>query len=245
MDFIGHLSASKTFDGDMSLSGGVSLYLGGTRQTDSMVYVMRDNRFVLHSDARSNIGKFAKRQYFGIDLQYGAKTRAGWTRLRGEYIWGKHPQDADGDFGFNARAYPAFVGATFMREISGGYVVLTQDFGRLPFTAIVKYDWYNPNTGVSGNNIASEEFLKNPTDVLAAGTGIHGDITRTTLGLGLMWHINNLLILTAYYDIARNERTENLRDIRNAYGQIISYGFENNRPADVFTLRLQYRFNVN
>jgi len=251
MDFIGRLSFAKVFGGDMSLSGGLSCYLGGVRQSDSLVYVMKDSRFVLDSDDRSNIGKFAKRQYFGVDLQYSVMTGAGLTQLRGEYIFGEHPQNAGGSFGFNATAYPAITGPTYMRKLDGGYVILTQDLGKLPFTAVVKYDWFNPNTGVSGNDIAKpltdEETVAG--DKSANGTGNYGDISKSNVGLGLIWRINPALRLTAYYDIAGNEKTENIKNSYNkdANGediksQIISYGYEDNRPANVFTLRLQYKF---
>lgn len=249
-DFIGRLSVAKVFGSDMSLSGGISCYLGGVRQGDSLIYVMQDSRFVLDSDARSNIGKFAKRQYFGIDLQYSVITSCGLTQLRGEYIVGEHPQNAAGNFGFNATAYPALLTSdgkpspTFMRKLSGGYVIFTQDFGTLPFTAVVKYDWFNPNTGVSGNDIAlpltDEE--KAEGKLMANGTGNYGEIMKSNVGVGLIWRINNALRLTGYYDFAFNEKTENLKDRKNADGQITSYGYENNRPANVFTLRLQYKF---
>ena len=243
-DFIGRLSFAKTFGSDMSLSGGVSTYLGGVRQSDSMVYVMLDNRFVLNSDKRNNIGAFAKRNYFGVDLQYSAMTAAGLTQLRGEYIWGEHPQNEAGSFGFNATSFPAISGATFMRKISGGYVILTQDLGKLPFTAVVKYDWFNPNTQISGNNIASTETLKEPTDIVAKGTGNYGEIMKSNIGFGLIWRINNALRLTAYCDITTNEKTENIKDktVSADDKRIVSYGYINDRPDNVFTLRLQYKF---
>jgi phosphate-selective porin len=118
-----------------------------------------------------------------------------------------------------------------MRKISGAYAILTQDLGTLPFTAIVKYDFYNPNTEVSGN------------DIKAAGSGTDkGDITINTIGLGLMWRINPALRLTAYYDIVSNETTENLKDKKDDKGKITQYGWENDRKDNVFTLRLQYKF---
>jgi len=244
VDFIGRLSVTKVFGSEMQLSGGVSAYLGGVQQSDSLVYVMEDNRFVLESNDINNIGKFAKRQYFGVDLQYSVVTLAGLTQLRTEYIMGEHAQNAAGGFGFNATSYPAFSGPTYMRKINGGYVILTQDLGKLPLTAVVKYDWYNPNTEVSGDDIASPltDTEKAAKKEVAKGTGNHGDIMKSNIGLGLIWRVNQSLRLTAYYDIASNETTENLPDVKNKDGQIISYGYEGNRPANVFTLRLQYKF---
>ena len=227
MDFIGHLSASKTFS-NMSLSGGVSLYWGGVLQTDSSTYVMKNNAFVLQSKNRSNIGSWATRQYIGFDLQYSLTTPAGLTQLRGEYIFGKNPGNAAAAYNFALTDIQS--GPVYMRNISGGYLILIQDLGKSPFSAIVKYDWYNPNTGVSGDNIAAAN----------SGTGT-GDITMSNLGAGIMWRINPALRLTAYYDFVSNETTTNLKDTKDG-NNIIKYGYESQRPDNVFTLKLQYKF---
>jgi hypothetical protein len=158
--------------------------------------------------------------------------------MRGEYIFGEHPGNSGGayDFKFNATgnntAMPNNIaGPIFMRSIAGGYVILTQDLGTLPLTAIIKYDWYNPNTDVSGDEIAAADTKTTK-----------GDINMSNIGAGLMWRINPALRLTAYYDFVGNETTENLKDKKDADGNITSYGWEGNRKDNVFTLRLQYKF---
>ena len=231
MDFIGHLSATKIFGSDMSLSGGISLYAGGVLQTDSSRYVMEDNKFVLEGGEKSRkyIGSYAKRQYIGFDAQYSVMTSAGLTQLRGEYIFGKHPGNASAAYNFGLNDIPS--GAVYMRKISGGYVLFVQDLGdQLPLSAVVKYDWYNPNTDVSGDNIAAEDSKTTA-----------GDIALSNLGLGLIWRINPALKLTAYYDVVSNETTSNLKDTKDGEN-ITRYGYEGHRPANVFTLRLQYKF---
>jgi hypothetical protein len=231
MDFIGHLSATKLFGSDISLSGGVSLYMGGVLQTDSSTFIMKENKFELESKSRENIGILAKRQYIGFDLQFAMITSFGMTQLRGEYIFGKHPGNFSGAYGFNFADITS--GPVYMRKISGGYVVLVQDLGQSPVSAVVKYDWYNPNTGVSGNDIGVDQ----------SRTGA-GDITKSNVGAGLMWRINSALKMTAYYDFVSNETTtaESLKDTKNGDGKITAYGYEGIRPANVFTLRLQYKF---
>jgi len=223
MDFIGHLSVAKNIGDNMTISGGVSAYLGSMYQGDSSVYVMKDNKFVLDSKNADNIGKYAKRQYIGFDLQFSAMTVAGLTQLRGEYIFGEHAGNKSGAYSFKTEALPT--DATYMRKLSGGYVILTQDLGTTPFTIIAKYDWYNPNTEVSGNDITNK-----------------GEILMSNIGLGAMWRINNALRLTAYYDIVKNETTDKLKDTKDADGKITAYGYEGNRKDNVFTLRLQYKF---
>ena len=271
-DFIGHLSAKKTI-GDMEISGGFSAYLGGVMQCDSNLYVMKDNMFVLDNNNRSNIGGYAKRQYFGIDAQYSIITPAGLTQLRGEYIWGEHPGNASGAYNFKFTGIQTFAsnpGVTpavnsspvYMRKISGGYVILTQDLGTLPLTAVVKYDWYNPNTEVSGDDIYmptkneagdfingfnAEKLAKGEQKQTSNSDSNGGELIKSNIGLGLIWKINSALKLTAYYDIVSNEKTKNIKDSKIAEGQpsagkITKYGYEDDRPDNVFTLRLQYKF---
>ena len=55
-------------------------------------------------------------------------------------------------------------------------------------------------------------------------------IAYHTIGVGLLWKINNSLRLTAYYDVVRNEKSINLS------------GYNKDIKDDVFTLRLQYKF---
>jgi hypothetical protein len=190
---------------------------------------MKNNVFTLDSKDRSNIGSLAKRQYIGFDIQYNVMTSLGLTTLRGEYIFGKHPGNASTAYNFSLNDIPA--GPVYMRHISGGYVIFVQDFGRLPVSAIAKYDWYNPNVDVSGDNVAA----------IDSRTGT-GDITMSNLGMGLMWRINPALKMTAYYDIVSNETTTNLKDTKDDKNNLTRYGYEGNRPDNVFTLRLQYKF---
>jgi len=243
MDFIGRLSANKNFEDRVSLSGGTSIYLGGTRSMDREVYVMENNRFVLESNTAENIGRTMKRQYFGLDMQLRVKTAFRSTQLQGEYIFGQHPGNHSRAYSFLFNAGNMPTGPVYMRHVSGGYLTLMQDLGRLPFTVLLKYDWYNPNTKVSGNHIG----------VPGSGTGsapfvnfstpwTNGNVAINTLGFGAVWDINNLLKLTAYYDIVRNETSHHLTDRINTEGQILMYGYEGIRPANVFTLRLQYRY---
>ena len=229
MDFIGRLSVAKPLGRNMQFGLGVSTYLGGVQQTDERRYVMKDKQFTLESSTLDNIGKYAARQYYGVDAQYSMNSAIGVTQLRGEYIFGAHPGNANSAYNFKLTALPQ--GPVYMRNISGGYITLAQDLGATPLTFVGKYDWYNPNTDVSGNDIG----------IQGSGTGA-GDITRHTVGLGLLWRFNPSLRLTAYYDIVINERTTNLKDTKNERGDIIRYGYEGQRKENVFTLRLQYRF---
>jgi len=213
-DFIGHLSASKNIRGDFTISGGVSYYNGGVYQGSDNVYKMEGGSFVLNNNP-GNQGKFAKREYFGFAGQSGIKNRLGTTWLRAEYLFGKQPGNLLSSKSPNASVLPA--SDTYIRNFNGGYVALTHDLATLPLSVVLKYDWYDPNTKTAGNNIGLNH----------SGPG---DIAQSAFGFGMLWYVNSSLRLQAYYEINKNEKTENLT------------AYTDDRKDNVFTLRLQYKF---
>ncbi len=209
MDFIGHLSFAKTIGSDVQIGAGVSAYLGGVRMTNDTILNIEDGQFVVESDGSK--GKIAKRRYMGFDAQFSTMWVAGLTQVRAEYIFGEHAGNKDAAFDYKFTNLPANA-PTYMRNINGGYVILTQDLGSLPFTLAVKYDWYNQNTKLSGDEVTGK-----------------GDLSYSTIGVGAFWRIDPSLRLTAYYDIVSNEKSEKVNEGKD---------FKDN----VFTLRLQYKF---
>ena len=214
-DFIADLSVNKNFNEIISLGGGISYYLGNSYQGTNNVYTFQNNSFVLDSSS-SNLGNYAKREYLGANLQFGIITILGLTSISSEFLTGTQPGDKSGSKSPNSST----VGTsdTYIRKFHGGYVSFTQDFGKLPLSLIAKYDWYDPNYEVSKNEIGFNN-----------GTG-KGDIAYQTIGLGLLYKINNNLRLTAYYDLIRNETSENLD------------GYNKDIKDDMVTIRLQYKF---
>lgn len=213
-DFIGHLSINQTLNPKTKLSGGVSYYLGEVYQGSSTVYTMNGVAFTSNYDT-SNFGAFAKREYIGCDIQFSISSFLGNSSIYGEYIIGTQPGDKNGSNSPNYSTLPTH--NTYIRNFYGYYITYVQDLGKSPLSLIIKYDYYDPNTKVSKNNIG----LK--------GTG-KGDIAYSTFGGGLMWHINNTLRLTAYYDFISNETSSNLAEYNNDFAD------------NIFTLRLQYKY---
>ena len=213
-DFIGHLSAIKDIRSILTISGGVSYYNGSVYQGSENVYKMEGESFVLNNSP-DNLGKFAKREYVGFDGQIKIKNILGITQLRGEYLFGKQPGILSNSKSPNASVLP--VSDTYLRNFSGGYVALTHDLATLPFSVVLKYDWYDPNTKTAGNNIG----LNNTSS---------GDIAQNAFGFGMLWYMNSKLLLQAYYEINKNEKTENLA------------AYTDDRKDNVFTLRMQYKF---
>ena len=224
MDFVSRLSLSKKLGNDIVASGGISAYIGGVMQQDSAVFVVKNHAFVLDSKAESNIGKYAQRRYAGLDAQLRMITASGLSILRAEYICGVHPGNADGAYKFKFSSLPP-AEPVYVRHISGGYVILVQELGKIPCSAVVKYDWYHPNTEISGNAIESK-----------------GEINMSNIGFALLWTVNPAIRLSAYYDICKNETSGKLTDIRDTNGKITEYGYDKDRKDNVFTLRLQYKF---
>lgn len=213
-DFIGQLIFNKNLEKNMHISGGFSYYRGSVYQGIENVYKMEKKSFLQDSNP-ANKSKFARREYFGFDLQVSLGNPLGTTRLRGEYLFGQQPGGEESSKSPNSSELPS--ADTYIRNFSGGYLIFIQDLGTTPLSAIFKYDWYDPNTKIKKDDIG----LNN--------TGI-ADVAQQTFGAGMLWKINTSLRLQAFYEFNNNEKTKHL----DAYSQ--------NIKDDVFTLRLQYKF---
>lgn len=185
-DFIGHLSAEKGW-GTFSFGAGVSYYNGKVYQGSENVYTMSGNSFVLNENA-SNKGKFAKREYVGLDGRIGIRSSIGLTQLRAEYLFGEQPGVKDASKSPNDSSRPS--GDTYIRDFQGGYVMFVQGLGTSPFELVAKYDWYDPNKDVSKEEAATK-----------------GDIAVNTFGIGGIWNMNSALRLQAYYEFNSNEKS--------------------------------------
>jgi phosphate-selective porin len=213
-DFIGQLIVNKNLGKNIHISGGFSYYYGSVYQGTENVYKMEGKSFLQDSNP-ANKSKFAKREYFGFDLQLSLNNPFGPAQLRGEYLFGQQPGKETGSISPNSSELPST--DTYIRNFSGGYIVFIQDLGITPLSAVFKYDWYDPNT-----KIKEEDIGLNNT-----GTA---DVARQTYGIGIIWKINTNLRLQTFYEFNNNEKTKHL----SAY-------FVNIKD-DVFTLRLQYKF---
>lgn len=214
-DFIGHLSAASTIGRSVEWGLGVSLYSGSVYQGTSKVYEMNGSEFVL-DDKESNVGEFAARRYYGVDGQFTYHSSSmGTTRIRAEYIGGKQPGTDASSKSPNSSSLPTT--DTYIRPFSGGYCLIAQDIATLPFTGIIKYDWYDPNTKVSGDNIGKGNTGK-------------ADVAYQTLGLGLLYKPLSSVKLTAYYEFITNEKSAALAS------------YDKDRKDNRFTLMLQYKF---
>lgn len=213
-DFIGQLTSTFSLIDYAKVNLGVSYYNGSVYQGTENVYTMKGNGFILDNDA-SNKGRFVKREYFGLDGQLSLANSFGTTQLRAEYIFGTQPGAKNNSKSPNSSSLLEI--DTYIRNFQGGYFMLVQDLGESPLSAVLKYDWYDPNTKVSNNEIGQNETNS-------------GDITYKTFGFGFLWKMNANLRLQAYYDMLSNETSSNLEN------------YTKDLKDNHFTLRLQFKF---
>jgi hypothetical protein len=124
----------------------------------------------------------------------------------------------------------------YTRNFNGAYFYFLQNIGQTPFQAIVKYDWYDPNTDVEGDDIA-----KKPKQSNFKATNAQ-DLKYTTLGLGLAYRWDANVKITAYYDMVTNETTNASTTATNGITTFNLPGYQKDLKDNVFTLRVQYKF---
>lgn len=207
-----------------TLSGGISCLYGGMEQFTRYIYKAGASGngqagFSVDSSA-SNQGKIAPRHYYGADLQWKIPNRRGATELRAEYIRGR--QTATALTTETPGIIPVDDGGNrmplYIRDFDGAYFYFLQSLGSEKHQLVLKYDWYDPNTELTGREIGDAD--SNTTEA---------DIRFDTFGGGYVYYMNEHLKLTLWYDLVRNEAT----DLK---------GYTTDVKDDVFTCRLQYRF---
>lgn len=218
-DFIGHLTATKPIGNWGTWGLGVSYYNGSVFNPTTTAYEMHDKTFVPVDKGKT--GTFMKREYYGLDGQFSVVSSWGKSTFRAEGLFGVQPGIAGSSKSPNYSKRPDDLpeNALYKRNFNGYFFTLVQDIGTSPFSAVLKYDVYDPNTEVKGNEVGMENSHTSKTD-----------LAQSTVGLGGLWRINKNLRLQAYYEFNKNEKSAYVK------------GYEKDRKDDVFTLRLQYKF---
>lgn len=182
----------------------------------SYTYSKSTNAFVENNDVQ---GKYNTSLYYDFGAKLNFKTSIGKTSLQGEYLFGNQP----GTFKLNNtskdQTFLASAGPVYNRKFSGYYVDLAHEFPKTNLSLLVRFDKYDPNRQISGNNVG-----------LNVGTGA-ADLSYSTLGAGLCYSfLKDHLRLVAYYEFVWNETTSNLTN------------YTKNIKDNLFTLRLQAKF---
>lgn len=217
-DFISRVTFKPQKLKKWEFGGGLSVLYGGWRQATKYLYKTavdaNSNKIFIVDSAITNIGDQAPRHYYGADMQVKLKHGWGESELRMEYWFGKQPGTATTTT--NPGVLPEV--PTYIRRFDGAFICFLQHIVNEKNQLLVKYDFYDPNTEVAGNDIG-----KASTNLTLA------DIKYSTIGIGFLRQLNGNLRFVAYYDIVTNEKT-----------QLAAYG--HNLPDNVLTVRFHYRF---
>lgn len=220
-DIIAHVTYNKsTISEKFSYGFGLSYYDGGNILSTNKIYsgIKDINDTVVGFGVDSSFTKYksyGKRQFFGAEMQFNADFSFGMTTLRAEYLWGSQ-------LGTSATTKtPSVDPATdaYLRNFNGGYIMLLQNLGTLPLQMVIKYDWYDPNTEVSKDQIGAKNSKLGKAD-----------ISYNTIGFGLVYRFDPNVKVTFYYDMVTNEISKNLS------------GYTYDLKDNVFTTRVQYKF---
>jgi opacity protein-like surface antigen len=166
-------------------------------------------------------GTYMKREYIGFDGQFSILSAIGKTTLRAEGMFGQQPGIAGSSKSPNYSARPGNTpeNALYKRPFLGYFFYLVQDIGTSPFSAVLKYDTYDPNTDIKNNEVGFAGSQTNKTD-----------LAQSTIGIGALYRFSKNIRLQAYYELNSNEKSTNVS------------GYETDRKDNVLTVRLQYKF---
>jgi hypothetical protein len=232
-DFIGRFSINHSNREETIKFGlGMSYYGGGWRIDTVNTYELeRDStgtlgykKMILKEDqvAQAITSRpYSHRQYFGLDGQLTFAWWMGITTLRAEYIQGTQPGSSGSSNSFNSR----YTGLSdvYTRPFNGAYFYYLQNIKETPLQLVVKYDWFDPNTDIKGDDIGKSVY----NGLKKTGSA---DIKYSTLGVGLVYRWESTARIMAYYDFVSNETSQNLS------------GYTRDIMDNQFTLRIQVRF---
>ncbi len=210
-DFISRLTIGKQISKNFYAKLGSSAYLGYLSNKKGYVYSFENEGFKQIKQE----GEYELKKYFGIETELRLNSMLGQTKVLGEYLFGEQPALASSSV--SPRNFKGNQDL-FIRNFKGAYLQLSQSMGKLPLTAVFKYEWYDPNTQVAKDEIGKKVL-----------TGV-ADLTYQTFGFGLLSDITKHIRLHAYYEINKNEVSSHLQ------------GFKEDIKDNLFYLRLQYVF---
>ncbi|MFI3299007.1 MAG: hypothetical protein R3Y49_04320 [Rikenellaceae bacterium] len=217
-DFAGRLDYTYEFKNKGKLSAALSYYYGSILNSDDSHFIWQEGQGYVEKN--NDYYTFSKREYIGTALRYENKDwKIGRTYLVGEFLWGSEPGLQNANRNVAGGFYPSYgVLPIFERPFTGGYAMLAQTIGDSRHVAVLKYDYYDPNRMVSGDDIGLLDY-----------TG-YVDLQYSTYGVGYIFEWSKYFRIMAYYDFVVNEESANL------------VGYDTQRYDNFFTLRFQAKF---
>ncbi|HOS47165.1 MAG TPA: porin [Bacteroidia bacterium] len=228
-DLIMHLNATRSNLTETIKYGiGVSYYNGGVvYNADSLskvvAFKMNTDKDGVQTFKADTVAPdaFAPRNYIGADAQFQTITPIGIFSLKAEYIQGEQAGTNSSTKSLSTK--PSVSNPIYSRKFNGAYFTLVQNISILKSQLILKYDWYDPNTDIKGDEVGRKSAEGNKSTNAT-------DLRYDTFGAGIAYLIDNNTKIVAYYDMVKNETSSNLS------------GYTKDLKDNVFTLRLQYKF---
>jgi hypothetical protein len=221
-DFVGSLRLTKEgIKNKYSVKLGISYLDGGWKQESKILFdktgELSPGVIGFIADSSDYVsGRRTERKYMGADAEFSIKWKPGTTTIRGEFISGTQPGFVSSSVSPVSR--PSASLSVYEREFSGAYFYFVQDIFKTKFQFNLKYDFFDPNTEISGHEIG-----------LSGSNFTLADIRYETVSLGLAYkHDENIKIGTGY-DMVKNEHT-------------FLSGFTQDLNDNILTIRIQYAF---
>jgi len=222
-DFVGRISVRRLKLGsNLIFSGGVSHLNGGFRTGSRYTYnteALTPDIYSMVADISINhIEEKSPRVYSGADAQLVINTQLGKTELRAEYIRGTQSATFRSSETPGSPPLNKFgkADSIYTRQFDGAYLYLLHTFLK-KHQLLIKYDWYDPNTHVSANEVDEKLGFSS------------ADIRYQTLGIGYVYYMHENAKLIFYYDHPMNETSK----IKN---------FGSDIADNTFTCRIQFKF---
>lgn len=189
-------------------------------------------------------GEPVKRNWLGGEFQLFADVLGGMS-LKGEYISGQNatigyaPVAATG----SAAAVPGV--ANFQNNFTGYFVYFIKNLGKNNQFAF-RYDYYDPNTDLSGDEIGVTKFTPADPTVLKSKTSGKNDLAYNTFGFAFHHYFDEHVRVSLAYEIVRNETVGTpgkvVDNYHDAHGAPVVADYSDVINQNVLTLRVQAKF---
>jgi phosphate-selective porin len=192
-DIIGRLVYStKLPESGIGIDLGPNFYYGGSRVKVNPYII--DNMGVLDS---IKVGDYLDKKWIGGEIQIFADILGGLA-LKGEYISGTYSTASTTSVATIAPIAAKMTAASTTKKFSGYYIYMIKNVGsRNQF--IAKYDYYDPNTNLSGDDTNS-------------------DVTYKTWTLAWQYYLNDNIRISLNYEMPQNETNTTIKNIKGTSG---------------------------
>jgi hypothetical protein len=185
---------------------GVNGYFGGNKA--------KTNQYTLESNGTLDslaVGDYLKKQWFGGEVRVYADVLGGLA-LKGEYITGSN--SVASTIAATSTMAQKKASPNTVNNFSGYYLYLIKNLGT-KHEFVAKYDFYDPNTSLSGDAAKSSVYYK-------------------TLTLAWQYYLNDFIRITAQYEMPQNEISASVKN---------KAGVASSQLADnTFSIRVQAKF---